>query len=343
MRLWIGLLCIFSFSLIGCNKDKSIVNRCFYYWQQDFTLSNETLNTLTSLEINKLYVKFFDVNWDKATAQPSPVADIHFSSEIPAGIEIIPVVFITNETLSHLDSAQTTMLAQKISKRIQGVIETNKIATPQEIQLDCDWTESTRENYFLLISTMKNFPDWKNTLWSATIRLHQIKYAEQTGIPPVNRGMLMFYNMGNIEDISAENSIYDAATAELYTNRISEYPLPLDAALPCYSWGLLFDGQELLKIFYPLYPAQVDEKYFIKKSENMHAAKGNFYFRGQFFVEGNILKLETMTPELTLQAAQQLSKELPPADRNIILYHLDTIILQNYTHENFEKIFDDFN
>ncbi|MGB4931558.1 MAG: hypothetical protein WBP43_16385, partial [Chitinophagales bacterium] len=282
MRLWIGLLCIFSFSLIGCNKDKSIVNRCFYYWQQDFTLSNETLNTLTSLEINKLYVKFFDVNWDKATAQPSPVANIHFSSEIPAGIEIIPVVFITNETLSHLDSAQTTMLAQKISKRIQGVIETNKIATPQEIQLDCDWTESTRENYFLLISTMKNFPDWKNTLWSATIRLHQIKYAEQTGIPPVNRGMLMFYNMGNIEDISAENSIYDAATAELYTNRISEYPLPLDAALPCYSWGLLFDGQELLKIFYPLYPAQVDEKYFIKKSQNQYIAKGNFYFRGQF-------------------------------------------------------------
>ncbi|MGB4929809.1 MAG: hypothetical protein WBP43_07550, partial [Chitinophagales bacterium] len=92
-----------------------------------------------------------------------------------------------------------------------------------------------------------------------------------------------------------------------------------------------------------LYPAQVDEKYFIKKSENLYAAKGNFYFRGQFFVEGNILKLETMTPELTLQAAQQLSKELPPADRNIILYHLDTIILQNYTHENFEKIFDDFN
>ena len=50
-----------------------------------------------------------------------------------------------------------------------------------------------------------------------------------------------------------------------------------------------------------------------------------------------------MTPELTLQAAHQLSKELPPADRNIILYHLDTIILQNYTHENFERIFDDFN
>lgn len=137
------------------------------------------------------------------------MADISFSSLVPAQTKIVPVVFITNQTLENIDTTATKLLAFKISKRIQGIITTNQLPTPEEIQIDCDWTGGTREKYFLLLTELQKFPLFQNTIWSATIRLHQVKFMENTGIPPVDRGMLMFYNMGNIEDINTPDSIYD--------------------------------------------------------------------------------------------------------------------------------------
>lgn len=336
------LFLVFTLCLMGCNNHAQ-VERSFYYWQSNFSLTDEMQKALKDAEVTKLYVKFFDITWNHEAAQPIPVADISFNSPVPAQTQIVPVVFITNQTLDNIDSTATKVLASKISKRIQSIIATNKLPTPEEIQIDCDWTEGTREKYFLLLTELQNFPLFQNTIWSATIRLHQVKFMENTGIPPVDRGMLMFYNMGNIEDINSTNSIYDKKTAAQYTARIEDYPLPLDAAIACYSWGLLFDGDELIKIFYPLYAEEILPSDFIKKQEGLYIAKRNFYFEGQFFVEGNSLKLETIDPDLAITAAKQLSDELKNEYRSVILYHLDTSIINQYTHENIENIYRAFN
>ena len=80
---------------------------------------------------------------------------------------------------------------------------------------------------------------------SATIRLHQVKYREETGVPPVDYGVLMYYNMGHISAMGA-NSIYDRSTALRYLGKLREYPLPLDIALPMFAWGVhSADGQVL--------------------------------------------------------------------------------------------------
>ena len=78
-----------------------------------------------------------------------------------------------------------------------SILDVNQLNIPKEIQLDCDWNSSTQKKYFNLIEEMKLYPTWENIVWSATIRLHQLKYPKQTGVPPVNKGVLMFYNMGN--------------------------------------------------------------------------------------------------------------------------------------------------
>ena len=89
----------------------------------------------------------------------------------------------------------------------------------KELQIDCDWTESTRDKYFHLLSTLRNELERNKQIISATIRLHQVKYAAITGIPPVHRGMLMYYNMGKI-NATDNNSVYDKKIAEKY---ISSY------------------------------------------------------------------------------------------------------------------------
>lgn len=280
--------------------------------------------------------------WEKSVEQPIPVASIQFKEALPENISFVPVVFITNETFLHLNTEEIKTLAFKINKKIDDILQENSLATPGEIQLDCDWNASTREKYFLLTEEMKKFPSRENIQWSATLRLHQIKYAEETGIPPVNRGMLMFYNMGNIEDLASKNSIYEKEIAGSYLQKVSDYPLPLDAAIACYSWGLLFEHNRLLKIFYPLYAQNIPDSLFTEQEENVFTAKDNFYFEGTFINSGNTLKLETMSPELSLESAEILAGEMKNKPFSVILYHLDSNIVNSYSNENFEAIFSAF-
>ncbi len=328
--------------LLSCNKDEINITPAFYYWQSEFSLSKSENNALDTLQIKKLYIKFFDVGWDEGASQPVPKATISFPEKIPDNTEIIPVVFITNETFEKLGVENDTavkLLAFKIARKIEYLIESNGLNSPKEIQLDCDWNETTEQAYFYLVEALKNFPGFSEMQWSATIRLHQIKYFEKTGVPPVDRGALMFYNMGEIENEGAENSIFEATTAHQYIENINDYPLSLDIAIACFSWGLLFDDGKLLKIFYPLYADEMVDSLFINTGENKYIAKKNFYFEGQFLVVGNTIKLETQTAESSLSAAKLLREYLKSADRTVILYHLDSNIVRHYTNENFETIF----
>ena len=331
--------------ILSCDNEEISVIPAFYYWQSEFSLSQAEKATLNALEVKKLYIKFFDVGWDEGSAQPVPLATVTFPEEIPNATEIVPVVFITNETLEKLGAQNETdikLLAFKIARKIEYIIELNRLPQPLEIQLDCDWNETTRPSYFLLIEALKAFPPFKELKWSATIRLHQIKYFEKTGIPPVDRGTLMFYNMGDIENAETKNSIFDSNTATPYLDNINEYPLPLDVAIACFSWGLLFDEGKLLKIFYPLYAEDMVDSLFINSNENNFIAKKNFYFEGQFLAEGNTIKLETQTPESSLAAAKLLGERLKSANRTVILYHLDSNIINHYTNENFTNIYSAF-
>jgi hypothetical protein len=297
---------------------------------------------LHELSVKKLYVKFFDVSWLPEANQPIPVATIAFSDAAPADVQLVPVIFITNEVLQKLTSGEIQTLAFKINKKIEDILQFNNLSIPAEIQIDCDWSETTRDKYFHLLTELKTFPLWQKTTWSATIRLHQIKYASLTGVPPVNKGLLMFYNMGNIENPLSKNSIYTSEIARLYLDNIWDYPLPLDAAIACFSWGLLFENETLLKIFYPLYPTDMPDTLFTKQDENVFTVKQDCYFEGTFLTQGNTLKLENMSPALSLESAKLLASKMKNADMSVILYHLDTSILKRYTYEEFANLYSAF-
>ncbi|MBK8703650.1 MAG: hypothetical protein IPN33_08475 [Saprospiraceae bacterium] len=124
-----------------------------------------------------------------------------------------------------------------------------------EIQIDCDWTEKTRDSYFYLLKKMREQLEPGNCALSATIRLHQVRYFKKTGAPPVDRGMLMFYNMGDVESWEEPNSILNIKKGEPYLDGAARYPLPLDVALPAFGWGVLFREGRMIRLIYP-----IDEK-----------------------------------------------------------------------------------
>ena len=54
----------------------------------------------------------------------------------------------------------------------------------------------------------------------------------------------MYYNMGNIEH-QHNNSIFNENDAEKYAPYIKQYPLPLDAVLPLFSWVKVFRNHKM--------------------------------------------------------------------------------------------------
>ena len=234
------------------------LTKAFYYWKSEFSLSEYEKRALTQNDINKLYIRFFDVDWDPISNQAVPKAVVYFKENPP--VAFVPTVFITNRTLEKLSWGGIEELAKKVQQKIWQIHRQHSQADiPRidnsakfsrntlhihELQIDCDWTLQTKAKYFELLNQLSKQLDANHSHFgykvalSATIRLHQIKFYRTTGVPPVARGMLMYYNMGDWKSPRTENSILDLNTASRYADYVSDYPLPLDVVLPLFRWAI---------------------------------------------------------------------------------------------------------
>lgn len=204
----------------------------FYYWRTTYAPDSMELQTLKENKVDTLYVHYFDVDWPDTDAAPSPISPIRFAAN-PSGYSIVPVIFFQNRVFEKLGSTASLALAEKVLALVRRINLPAGIRA-KEMQFDCDWTEQSQDNYFRFI---REYHALSGLPLSSTIRLHQVKYSERAGIPPVDHGILMFYNMGNI-DAGNGNSVYDRAIAHRYTPSLRTYPLMLDVALPIFSCGL---------------------------------------------------------------------------------------------------------
>lgn len=347
---WGGLLLVLLlYCLTQCSsppKTYEQITRCFYYWKSVFIISPQQAATLKNLNITRLYVKFFDVDWLDNDNTAGPIAPIRFESAIPEGIDIVPVVYITNKTLKNLPDTLVPALADSIYHKLQNLLNTSgQTGMPCEIQFDCDWTTTTRQKYFLLLESFKNKVRPSQTLISATIRLHQIKYSTQTGVPPVERGVLMFYNMGNFKDPQTNNSILDLSEAEKYTSKLKQYPLPLDVALPVYSWGVVFRNGQFTNLINQLNTATAKTIPQILRplGNNRYLALQSGMVNGSQVGKNDVVRIEETTTDNCTQAAGRLRQNLNTGGNlKVVLYHLDTDLFQHYPASDIEGIFSTF-
>ncbi|MBS7234223.1 hypothetical protein KHA90_24790 [Flavobacterium psychroterrae] len=327
-RYFFGLLFLL---LISCGKtEKPIV--AFYYWKTIFKLSPAEKEVLHDNEVSKLYIRYFDIGLHPVTQEPFPVSPIHFK-ESTNNFTIVPVVFIQNKVmlLSHLDIDD---LAQKTIRLVEEINAKNKISC-QEIQIDCDWTLKSKDNYLKFIEQFKKLSHKK---LSATIRLHQVKYFKTTKIPNVDSGVLMYYNMGTIAPDSL-NSIYSKKISEKYLKSLKKYPLHLDFALPIYSWAVHIRNQKVIGLRSKL---NVSE---LKKDANFKSISPIFfkviksnYKNGVFYEESDLLKTEAISSEDLKEMAEQLDENVVQAPKEIIFYDLDEFNIKNYEKNIFKQV-----
>ena len=226
---YIGLLLVLMAT--SCQQRERLAEgNAVYYWRTDLRLDSTERAFLSLYNINKVYCRYFDVVMNEEQG-PVPNATITFSDSLPIGVEMIPTIYITEDCMHQAPKG----LAEKLVKRIQQMNETNDIKGVQEIQIDCDYTAKSRKVYYQFLKEVKSA--WKQRL-STTIRLHQLSMEE----PPVDYGALMLYNTGDPRKWTERNPILDARDVYPYVRRLDDYPLPLAAAYPVFSWLRVIQG-----------------------------------------------------------------------------------------------------
>ena len=241
-RMVIAILGVISMMHVGCTQPIELPEEnAVYYWRTDLRLDSTERTFLATYNIKKVYCRYFDVVINDTATGPMPNATIHFNDTLPDGIELIPTVYITENCMHQPHKG----LAQKLVQRIKQMNETNDIKNVHEIQIDCDYTERSRQTYYEFLKEVRaawlepNNPDNTSThILSTTIRLHQLAMEA----PPADYGVLMLYNTGDPRKWTERNPILDIRDVSPYLKRLYDYPLPLAAAYPVYSWLRVIQG-----------------------------------------------------------------------------------------------------
>ncbi|GAB3420329.1 hypothetical protein [Niabella aquatica] len=322
---------------ISCdNKPERTITCGIYYWKSYFNPTAFEKQRLDSLQVNRLYVKFFDIAWDDLAHKALPVAKIHISdAAYLRQKKIVPTVFITNEVFYKLDSTGVKALAANTTSLLKKYRSLYDFANIDEVQMDCDWTATTKNKYFYFLQHIRS----QNIapVLSATIRLHQVKYTTSSGIPPVHKGLLMCYNMGNLQEATSQNSIIDAETFKEYQSFIHSYPLPLDIGLPLFDWYVLFRKNHYAGLFLSI-PRPVLNRFKSNGSRHFEVLKDTVIW-GRALKAGDILRYENSDAGTVQNVIRLLNKKLTAKSLHVVLYHCDSVILNKYSLHELESFY----
>ena len=292
--------------LLGCNGRKEhAVN--FYYWKSQVDIGATEKKYFDALKAETLYLRAFDVDDEGNGAIAKGKIDAFHPAALNA--TYVPVVFITNRTFVNKSEKDAELLSTKVFKLIEEICSANSIKSYSEIQIDCDWTASTQEAYFEFLHILKEKAKDKQIQLSATIRLHQLSMTP----PPVDRGILMMYNTGDVKQLSCQKPILDMKDVAPYIQHLGSYPLPLSAAYPLFSWRVLFREGKFVGIMH------ADDDFPVLPSDSIVIRK----------------------PEMSdiMEAVRSINHQDEDINSEVILFDLNTDNIKRFKSEDYEKIF----
>ncbi|MBC7487508.1 MAG: hypothetical protein H7282_12225, partial [Cytophagaceae bacterium] len=147
----------------------------FYFWKTTFAGDSNDAKFILRNNIDHFYIHYFDVDWSEPLDMPVPIAEItgFKNSSLYTAKHYTPVIFITNKTFENFnpyrqDSFEynirkkiifiSNRIDENIPKEIKSAGKNNATAFSKidEIQIDCDWTPSTKETYFEFLKKLKS-------------------------------------------------------------------------------------------------------------------------------------------------------------------------------------------
>jgi hypothetical protein len=307
-----------------------------------------------TLHIQKYYQKFFEVGLDDRL-EPTPIDEIwegsiadrnrmidnkdaesypyYRDTIVKHPVYVVPCVYI-HQAVFLQKTLNTKELAKKVLHLLDWhLLEYNYPAASRliEFQIDCDWPAKGQGAYFdfliALKKEMRNSIKYAHILLSATLRLYPYKFPDQMGILPVDRAMLMCYNLQPPDHRGQKRSIFSLKVLHDYLVGARVYPVALDIALPIFNLAYVYDEHLFQKMLH-----NVDKDF----KGILHHDNGYWftlqkdtliydYPKDNFLRKGQRVKLE----EVSLK---ELKKALKLIDQNVVFRDRPT--LSFYSIEN---------
>lgn len=341
------VLVVFLLSLlVGCSgRDESALpdGAAMYYWRTTLALDSAEREFLRNHDVRRIYIRFFDVVKSGDEAVPNATVTVSSEFALPDSTDYVPVVFVTPDALSG-DVAQ---MGERIVRRVIGIAETNDLPRPAEIQIDCDWTRTTRARFYELMENIRRAAAAEEMKLSATIRLHQLA----TEPPPADYGVLMVYNTGDLRTPEKGNPILSAEAVEPYLKYVADYELPLVAAYPNFRWPVVYapakEGRsEYIGILYGCRPDTMpdmfrrlkDGSWIAISSRRITSAVGNKE-NAILVTPGMRLEMFEAGYDVVSAVRKGLQRERPSLGKCVILYDLNESNLNIFTKQQYEEIF----
>ena len=337
------MLLIVAASCKGKVDPEPVHKQCnaVYYWKTVFHPDSSDLEFLRCHDVERIYLRMFDVveQYEDGPAVPNATVrisdtDYQLIRDSLSDKEFVPVVYITLDGLNAMEGREAE-LAGEIVDRVRNMVSYNELPNVAELQLDCDWTGSTREQFFSLCRAAREHIIVRELPWrlSATIRLHQLG----SEAPPVDNGVLMVYNTGSFDDPDAENSIISANDVKPYLKNISSYPLYLDVAYPTYSWQLVFRDREFLGLANGI--DITDTTLVLPAGPDCYKLLLDIPYGETVLLEGDIVRLEGSAFDDVIEVRRLVEEAFDGRRHSNILYHLESQNLSTYSPDEIESLF----
>lgn len=331
------------FSVVACKKQTAEIHRGIYFWKSAETKFNEFEKSfLNDHEIKKVYIKVFEVEYNDNMGA-IPISKSKLSIGSIGNKEIVPTIFIKNEVFKKISEEDIELLASNILELLNDMgyalanAKSKSGHVIQEIQIDCDWTSTSKEQYFKFLRVFKKLSQAK---LSCTLRLYPYKYPKLMGVPPVDRATLMCYNLIEPLNSPQQNSILDIETLGSYLNKKNTYPIPLDLALPLYSWIQIYKNGRFHGLSYDI--AGLQSQKTQKIDDLWYQATDDFFLSDILVRPGDRLKIETIEEPTIHAAIEILVRHFNFSNSTILFFHLDENQLKKYNNEQIEAFYNRF-
>lgn len=152
----------------------------------------------------------------------------------------------------------------------------------------------------------------------------------------------MFYNIGAISASDA-NSIYEEKNALRYVSFLKKYPLPLDIALPIFSWGIGTRHGKVHYLLNKMYAKDFEkDSNFVRISEDRYRANHSLFKGGYYIMENDEIKIENIGAKDLKNMTSMLIKNVSQPVKKIIFYDLDSSNIINYESNIFQAVSQSF-
>lgn len=336
----ISLMAILLFLLSSCSDNSLEIKRGFYYWSSaEESISTAESKRLSDLNIERLYVKFFEVS--RSAEGNIPIAKTSLQQpKLSPELEIVPCIYIRNEVFIQSSREEILELTENVEHLIRKYLKERfqQPEKPSEIQVDCDWTPSSKDNYFFFLTKLK---ECMKCTFSCTLRLYPYKFPSKMGTPPVDRVMLMCYNLLTTKDYPDKNSILDLSELEKYLKGAEKYPKEIDVALPLYSNVLCYDQVSFKGVGHGDYQSLLTE---LQQDDSLwYTVLKDTNFQDIYLRPGDRIKLEKIRTDELIAAIDILKENTSfNGKMNVSFFHLNEPELKPYSNETLDLLYSSF-